>query len=87
MFVADDILAAFLVTFNGSTATKYRFTQPYEANDPNDQLDVEVNASGMFVTVTDRCTVACEGMVYGAFVSPEGKPDLQFLCDPRIYNR
>ncbi len=86
MCVADDILDVFLVTFSDSTATAYQFTGPYVANDPNDQLEVVVDPSGMFVIVTDRCTAVCDGMIYGAFVSPADEPGLQFLCHPRIYN-
>lgn len=86
VFVADGTMDAFLVTFSKSVAGDYRFTGPYRAKDPNDQLDVWVHPSGTLATVADCCTMECKDMIYGFYVSPVGLPGTQFLCDPRISN-
>ncbi len=87
-FDTDDIMGVFVVTFERASAKKYRFTRFYRDNDPHDQLNVVVDPSGAFVTVTDVCDTECDHMVYGAYVTPvRGKPESQFLCHPRISNK
>jgi hypothetical protein len=79
----------FTITFQGGDKDSYDFVEFYKdpATDPHNQLSGSVSTDKKTVTVTDTCTTACDGMVYGAVVCPVSESTTKFTCHPVISNK